>query len=176
MDLLAKHATRLPLEGVAPEQPHSIVLAGAEAPTPAQKWINTFRRYGTWTGCHWTTWLPMRGTWRMLSLQWLWGNIRWEGCAAPWDKSRADCSVCNDMHGQTAHKRLIQCPTWRAPFLQAWATSARRADPVQPERAKACRKKTLAHGGSNNDPPGSLGEKGCGKCNQGGSNPDVPRG
>ena len=121
MDLLAKHATRLPLEGVAPEQPHSIVLAGAKAPTPAQKWINTFRRYGTWTGCHWTTWLPMRGTWRMLSLQWLWGNIRWEGCAAPWDKSRADCSVCNDMHGQTAHKGLTQCSTWRAPFLQAWA-------------------------------------------------------
>ena len=31
MDLLAKHGTRLPLEEVAPEQPHSIVLAGAEA-------------------------------------------------------------------------------------------------------------------------------------------------
>ena len=121
MDLLAKHGTRLPLEEVAPEQPHSIVLAGAEAPTPAKKWINTFRRYGKWTGCHWTTWLPMRGTRRMLWLQWLWGNIRWEGCAAPWDKSRADCSVCSDMHGQTVHKRLIQCPTWRAPFLQAWA-------------------------------------------------------
>ena len=50
MDLLAKHGTRIPLEEVAPGQPHSIDLAGAEAPTPAKQWISTFRSCSKWTG------------------------------------------------------------------------------------------------------------------------------
>ena len=66
VDRLAKQGTRLPLEEVTPTQPYSIVIDGAEAPTPAKKWINAFRGYGRWTGGHWTTWLPMRGTRRML--------------------------------------------------------------------------------------------------------------
>jgi len=123
VDRLAKKDTRLPLEEVNPTQPYSIVVDGAEAPTPAKKWINAFRRYGRWTGCHWTTWLPMRGTRRMLWLQWLWGNVRWEGCAAPWEKSRAECSVCREMHGQTVHKRIVQCTVWKEPFLKAWAAT-----------------------------------------------------
>ena len=129
VDILAKISTQLPLEDKTPVHPHSIVIAGAEAPTPAKKWLNAYRRYGKWTGAHWTTWLPLRGTRRMLWLQWLWGNVRWEGCAAPWDKSRAVCSECNDTHGQTAHKRLIQCPKWKGPFLKAWTTTWERWQP-----------------------------------------------
>ena len=36
--------------------------------------------------------------------------------------------------------------------MQAWAAGARRAEPVLPERAKACPNRTPAHGGSNHDP------------------------
>ena len=48
---------------------------------------------------------------RMLWLQRSWGKIAREGCATPWDKSEADSPVCDCMHGQTAHKWLIQGPT-----------------------------------------------------------------
>ena len=59
----------LPFEEKTPVHPHCIVIAGAEAPTPAKKWVNAYRRYGKWSGCHWTAWLPLRGTSRMLWLQ-----------------------------------------------------------------------------------------------------------
>ena len=40
VDILAKISTQLPLEDKTPVHPHSIVIAGAEAPTPAKKWLN----------------------------------------------------------------------------------------------------------------------------------------
>ena len=52
--------------------------------------------------------------------------FRTAGCCLdrqPWGKSRAVCSEGNDTHGRTAHKRLIQCPKWKGPFLRAWATA-----------------------------------------------------
>ena len=68
VDGLAKQATKLPVPDCNPAGSHSMVLNGAEAPTPAKKWVSGFRRYGTWAGCHWTTWLPMRGTRPMLRI------------------------------------------------------------------------------------------------------------
>ena len=104
-------------------QLHCVNIAGAEAPTPAAKWVNTHRRYRKLTGCHWTMWPPVRGTRRLLWLQWLWGNARCEGCAAPWDKSRTVCSEYHGTHGQAAHKRLFQCSKWKEPLPQAWANT-----------------------------------------------------
>ena len=30
-------------------------------------------------------------------------------------------SVCDEPHGRTVHKHLIQCTRWKVLFLQAWA-------------------------------------------------------
>mmetsp|Transcript_126158 Transcript_126158/g.218538 ORF Transcript_126158/g.218538 Transcript_126158/m.218538 type:complete len:92 (-) Transcript_126158:162-437(-) len=46
VDILAKLSTQLPLEEKTLVHPHSIVIAGAEAPTPAKKWLNAYRRHG----------------------------------------------------------------------------------------------------------------------------------
>ena len=120
VDRLAKLATSLPIPDAQPTAPHSIHLAGAEAPTPAKKWVVAVRRSGAWAGCHWTTWLPMRGTRRMIWVTWLWGNARWEGCAAPRVISRICCVLCGMHHGQTVHARLVQCLKWKDKFIDAW--------------------------------------------------------
>ena len=59
----------------------------------------------------------------MIWIQWLWGNIRWEGCSAPWDKTPGLCHACGEQHLCTVHQRLIQCPTWNMAFLQLWTTT-----------------------------------------------------
>ena len=47
VDGLAKQAAKLPMPDCNPAGPHSIVLNGAAAPTPAKKGVSGFRRYGT---------------------------------------------------------------------------------------------------------------------------------
>ena len=116
-------ATSLPLPPASPATKASIILRGTEAPTPAKKWLLNYRRYGVWRGAHWLSWLPMKGTRRMIWIQWLWGNIRWEGCSAPWDKTPGLCHVCGEQHLRVVHKRLIQCPTWNVAFLQLWTAT-----------------------------------------------------
>jgi hypothetical protein len=126
VDLLAKKAAHLPVQQYTPTELEDLEISGGPAPTPARKWILLHRRFGTWSGTHWLTWLPLRGQRRMLWLQWLWGNVRWEGCAAPWCKERAPCSICGTTHSKTVHARLRQCtkwwPTFRKVWLSSWAT------------------------------------------------------
>ena len=102
-DALAKEAAHLPLPAVSPSHPADIHVAGGPAPTPARKWVLLCRKMGSWSGVLWTTWLPLRGQRRMLWLQWLWGNVRWAGCGAPWEKARHLCELCNTSHETTVH-------------------------------------------------------------------------
>ena len=83
MDSLAKQAAKLPMPNFNPTSPHSIVLGRTQAPTPAKKWVSSFRRCAMWAGCDRMTWLPMLGACRMIWIQWLWGYVPWEGCAVP---------------------------------------------------------------------------------------------
>ena len=83
VDRWAKTATALPLPPCEPTEPSAIVICGGIAPTPAKKWVPQRRRTFGFPGVHWVSWLPLKGTRRMLWLRWLWGNVRWEGCAPP---------------------------------------------------------------------------------------------
>ena len=118
VDRWAKTATALPLPPCEPTEPSAIVICGGIAPTPAKK-LQRRRTFG-FPGVHWVSWLPLKGTRRMLWLRWLWGNVRWEGCAPPWEKTTSLCPLCNTYHGSTAQLRLIQCPTWKLAFRKAW--------------------------------------------------------
>ena len=69
------------------------------------------------------TLLPLKGTRRRLWHTWLWGNMRWEACGAPWEKQIMECQLCGQHHGTTAHQRLISCPKWRPSFINLWTHS-----------------------------------------------------
>ena len=96
---------------------------GGPAPSPAKKWITERRHYDLFSGTHWVSWLPPKGTRRMTWVTWLWGNERWDGCGAPWDHNVVKCPLYNTRHGTTVHKRLIQCPKWALAFRKAWTQS-----------------------------------------------------
>ena len=70
------------------------------------------------------TWLPLKGTRRHLWNTWLWGNVRWEACGAPWEKHTPVCQLCGQHHGTTAHQRLISCSKWRPSFIHLWTHSS----------------------------------------------------
>ena len=86
LTLLAKLATTLPLPPYTPTFPTTISLGGNEAPTTAKKWIAAVHPYAIHPGVHWVTWLPLRARRRHLWLQWLPGNVCWQGCSPPWEK------------------------------------------------------------------------------------------
>ena len=90
VDLLAKMATWLPLPDHDPHHPGNIAMCGGPVPTLARKWILHRRRTVTFPGTHWTSWLLMRGTCRMLWVRWLWGHIRWDTESQPCCRCTAD--------------------------------------------------------------------------------------
>ena len=123
VDRLAKLAAKLPL----PEAPlgtvDSINICNGVTPTPAKKWIIEYRNEVRWARTHWTSWLPIRGTRRMTWITWLWGNVRWQGTGAPWERCKKECPLCGCTHGTTIHNRLIQCPVWEPEFRKMWTNS-----------------------------------------------------
>ena len=82
-------------------------MCGGPAPTPACKWILQRRHMVVFPDTHWTLWLPMCGTWRMLWVRWLWGHLRWDGTGPLWKHTSPKCSLCLLPHGTTVHQRLI---------------------------------------------------------------------
>ena len=100
--------------------PSSISVGGTETPSPAKKWIAALRLYPTHPGVHWVTWLPLGARRRQVWLQWLWCNIRWQGCPPPWEKINANYELCHDTHRGTPHARLVHCAAWRPIYLQEW--------------------------------------------------------
>ena len=123
LDALAKKAAGLPLPDIPPKDVSEIHVGGGPAPTPAKKWILSRRIRPVFTGTHWTSWLPLKGTRRAYWLQWLWGNVRWEGCGHPWSKDTAPCALCGTTHRTTVHDRLTQCPAWNSAFLDLWLST-----------------------------------------------------
>ena len=123
VDRLAKSVAKLPL----PEEPlgtvDSITICNGVTPTPAKKWIIEYRNEVKWGGTHWMSWLPLRGSRRMTWITWLWGNVRWQGIGAPWERGKEKCPLCGCIHGTTVHNRLIQCPVWEPKFKKVWTTS-----------------------------------------------------
>ena len=123
VDRLAKSAAKLPL----PEAPLGTVdsnaICNGVTPTPAKKWIIEYRNEVKWGGTHWMSWLPLRGSRRMTWITWLWGNVRWQGTGAPWERGKEKCPLCRCIHGTTVHNRLIQCPVWEPEFKKLWTTS-----------------------------------------------------
>ena len=123
VDRLAKLAAKLPL----PEAPlgtvDNINICNGVTPTPAKKWIIEYQNEVKWAGTHWTSWLPIRGTRRMTWITWLWGNVRWQGTGAPWERCKKKCHLCGCTHGTTVHHRLIQCPVWEPEFRKMWTNS-----------------------------------------------------
>ena len=60
---------------------------------------------------------------RRLWHTWLWGNVRWEACGAPWERQVLQCQLCGLHHGTTAHQRLVSCPHWQPSFINLWTHS-----------------------------------------------------
>ena len=61
VDLLAKMATCLPAPDYDPQCPADVAIYGGPAPTPARKWILQGKRFATFDGAHWVSWLLMHG-------------------------------------------------------------------------------------------------------------------
>ena len=118
-----KMATGLPLPEYTPTCPGDITAKASPAPTPANKWITEKRHYDIFLGTHWVSWLPLKGTRRMIWANWLWGNEQWDGCGAPWDHNVVRCPLCNNKHGTIVHKRLVQRLKWALAFRTVWTQS-----------------------------------------------------
>ena len=43
---------------------------------------------------------------------WLWGQVRWWGTRAPWERTPTLCSQCGQQHGASVQSRLAYCPAW----------------------------------------------------------------
>ena len=97
VDRLAKLATTLGLPIFTPTSPSSICLGGTEATTLAKNRIAALLPYPTYPGVHFVTLLPLRARRRQGWLQWLWGNIRWQGCSPPWEKTKVNCEGTGTM-------------------------------------------------------------------------------
>ena len=126
VDAPAKKAAGLPLPDIPPQDVSDIHVGGGPAPTPTKngvEWILNRRIVPVFTGTHWTSWLPLKGTRRAYWLQWLWGNVRWEGCGHPWSEDTAPCALCGTTHRTTVHDRLTQCPAWNSAFLDLWLST-----------------------------------------------------
>ena len=85
-DVLANMGDNLPMDSQQP-QPHDIVIVGQIMPTPAKAWIPQVRRQKHTPEVHWVSWLPMKHYRRNAWTPWLWGQVRWWGTGAPWERS-----------------------------------------------------------------------------------------
>ena len=110
MDRLAKKVAPLPLPDIPPTGVWQIYVGGGPAPTPAKKWIPRRRMWPKFTGAHWVSWLPLKGGRQAYWLQWLWGNIRWDGCEAPWSKDKVPCLLCRTTHLGLVHDKFYHMP------------------------------------------------------------------
>ena len=64
---LAKMATGLPLPEYTPTHPGDIAVNGSPAPTPAKRWVIEKKRHcDLFPSTHWVSWLPLKGTRRMM--------------------------------------------------------------------------------------------------------------
>ena len=103
MKWLAKAACHLPLPNADPVQLYDIFIASDPTPCPARKWIIKQRSIPGFQGTYWTSWLCLNGIQRMVSVTWLWGNARWEGCGAPWHKHWVECPFWGEWHQTMVH-------------------------------------------------------------------------
>ena len=68
------------------------------------------------------SWLPMKHYRRNAWTPWLWGQVRWWGTLAPWERSPTLCSQCGQHHGASVQSRLVYCPAW-GEFWDLWRRS-----------------------------------------------------
>ena len=57
---------------------------------------------------------------------WLWGQVRWWGTGAPWERSPTLCSNCGQQHGASVQSRLAYCPAWDL-WRRSWTDWAQHA-------------------------------------------------
>ena len=120
-DVLANMGDNLPMDSQQP-QPHDIVIIGEIMPTPAKAWIMQVCRQKQTPEVHWVSWLPMKHFRRNAWTPWLWGQVRWWGVGAPWERTPTLCSQCGQQHGAGVQSRLAYCPAW-GDFWDLWRTS-----------------------------------------------------
>ena len=109
--VLANMGDNLPMD-FQQAQPHDIVIIGQIMPTAAKAWIMQVRRQKHTPEVHRVSWLPMKHYRRNTWTPWLWGQVRWWGTGAPWERSPTLCSKCGQQHGASMHSRLAYCPAW----------------------------------------------------------------
>ena len=117
-DTFANMGDNLPMD-TPPPQPHDIVLHGHIMPTPAKSWILQLRRQKQTTDVHWISWIPLKHYRRSTWLPWLWGQVRWWGQGASWERIPTMCGSCGLRHGSSMQMRLAHCPSW-AIFWTEW--------------------------------------------------------
>ena len=66
--------------------------------------------------------LPMKHYRRNAWTPWFWGQVRWWGTGAPWERSPTLCSTCGQHHGASVQSRLAYCPAW-GEFWDLWRKS-----------------------------------------------------
>ena len=109
--VLVNMGDNLPMDSQQP-QPHDIVIIGQIMPTPAKAWIMQVRRQKHTREVHWASWLPMKHYRRNAWTPWLWGQVRWWGTGAPWERSPTLCSKCGQHHEASIQSRVAYCPAW----------------------------------------------------------------
>ena len=117
-DVLANMGDNLPMDSQQP-QPHDIVITGQIMPTPAKAWIMQVRRQKQTPEVHWVSWLPMKDYRRNAWTPWLWGQVRWWGGGAPWERTPTLCFQCGQQHGASMQSRVAYCPAW-GDFWDLW--------------------------------------------------------
>ena len=120
-DVLANMGDNLPMDFQQP-QPHNIVLIGQIMPTPTNTWIMQVCRQQHTPEVHWVSLLPMKHYRRNAWTPWLWGQVRWWGTGAPWERLPAMCAKCGQQHGLSVRSRLAHCPAWSG-FWDLWRRS-----------------------------------------------------
>ena len=84
-DTLAKLGDNLPME-LPPPKLHDILLQGHIMPTPAKLSIMQLRRQKFRAETQWISWKPLKHYRRNTWIPWLWGQVRWWGHGAPWER------------------------------------------------------------------------------------------
>ena len=87
-----------------PPKPHDFVLQEQIMPTQAKTWILQLRRLKLMAEVHWVTWVPVEHYQRNAWVPWLWGQVRWWGIGAPWERLPTLCAAADSSTGA-----LFQC-------------------------------------------------------------------
>jgi hypothetical protein len=121
-DEMAKIGTLLQYPAHPTTHPWDILLNGSKLPLPPKTWIMKLRRQKVVEAAHWTTWLPLKSLRRSSWVRWLWGQVRWPDCGAPWERHPSFCPHCPKLHGTSVQMRLAHCDLWKPTFFGAWVT------------------------------------------------------